>query len=95
MKKTVTGGIIALVGSIWSVAILCIAGNNLVNGWSTALGRFWSTVVELKLMALFVISVLITIFGLALVVADILKSGSVKSLFAGGTPKNDSKPDQG
>lgn len=73
MKKTVTGGIIALVGSIWSVAILCIAGNNLVNSWSGDLGRFWSTVVELKLVALLVISVLITVLGLVLVLIDLFR----------------------
>ena len=41
MKKTLIGGILTLAGSIWALAILTAAGNNLVNGWDTSLGRFW------------------------------------------------------
>ncbi|MBQ6290256.1 MAG: hypothetical protein IJK71_13560 [Clostridia bacterium] len=73
MKKTWAGGFLALLGTIWSVAIICIAGNNLPDSWYTNLGKFWSNVVDLKLMPLFVITTLITVLGLVLVLIDLFR----------------------
>lgn len=71
MKKTIIGGILALAGSIWSLAIILVAGNNLVNGWDTDLGRFWSTVVDMRLVVLLVISAAITLFGIGVILVEL------------------------
>ena len=39
MKRALIGGFLSLIGSIWSLAIVFIAGNNLVSSWDTQLGR--------------------------------------------------------
>ncbi len=70
MKKVVIGGLLALAGSIWSLAIILTAGNNLVNGWDTALGRFWSTVLDMNLMVPFVLSAAVAVFGICILLIE-------------------------
>ena len=73
MKKTLIGGILTLAGSIWALAILTAAGNNLVNGWDTSLGRFWSTVVDMNLVFLFVLSCIVTVFGIVVLLVELFR----------------------
>ena len=40
MKKALVGGFLSLVGSIWAMVIMLVAGNNLVTEWNTEAGRF-------------------------------------------------------
>ena len=70
MKKALIGGFLSLVGSIWSLAIVFIARNNLVTSWSTELGRFWSTIIEMNLMPLFVLFVVMTALGLVILAVE-------------------------
>ena len=70
MRKVLIGGFLSLAGSIWSLAILFVAGNNLATSWDTELGRFWSTVIEMKLMFLFVISVVLAVLGFVLMAVE-------------------------
>ena len=56
MKKVLIGGFLSLIGTIWSLAIIIFAGNNLVSGWSTPPGRFITTVFETGMMAPMVIA---------------------------------------
>ena len=70
MKKTLAGGILALIGTIWAAMIISIAGNNLVNQWYTVIGRFWQTLWNLHLLLLFILAVLLTMFGVGVIVAD-------------------------
>ena len=44
MKKVLFGGFLSLTGTLWGLGLLFIAGNNLVTGWDTGLGRLLSTV---------------------------------------------------
>ena len=73
MKRALIGGCIALIGSIWSLAIVFIAGNNLVTSWDTELGRLWSTVIEMDLMFLFVLSVVFIVLGVILMVVELFR----------------------
>lgn len=73
MKRALIGGFIALIGSIWSLAIVFIAGNNLVTSWDTELGRLWSTIIEMDLMFLFVLSVVFIVLGVILMVVELFR----------------------
>lgn len=70
MKRAFIGGFLSLIGSIWTLAILVLASNNLVSGWSTPPGRFLTTISELQMMPWFVISVAFTILGIAIMVIE-------------------------
>ena len=73
MKRTLTGGFLSLVGSAWALAIVLIAGNNLVSSWNTEIGRFWSTLIEMKLMFLFVLSAALTVLGVVLMAVELFR----------------------
>ncbi|MBQ3156162.1 MAG: hypothetical protein IJB81_04440 [Clostridia bacterium] len=73
MKKALIGGFLSLVGSIWSLAIVFIAGNNLVTSWNTELGRFWSTIIEMNLMPLFILFVVMTALGLVILAFEFFR----------------------
>ena len=73
MKKALIGGFLSLVGSIWSLAIVFIAGNNLVTSWDTELGRFWSTIIEMNLMPLFILFVVMTVLGMVIMAFEFFR----------------------
>ena len=73
MKSVLIGGFISLIGSIWALAIVFIAGNNLVSSWPTRLGRFWGTVVEMGLMPIFVLSVIFVIAGVIVMAVELFR----------------------
>ena len=75
MKKALIGGVFSLVGSIWTLAVMYIAGNNLVSGWSTPPGRFLTTVSEMGLMSLFVAAILLTVLGIVIMVIELFRKG--------------------
>lgn len=70
MKRALIGGFISLIGSIWTLAIVLIAANNLTSAWSTPPGRFLSTISELNLTFLFIISTAFVILGFVLMVIE-------------------------
>ena len=73
MKKALIGGFLSMIGSIWALAVVFIAGNNLVTGWDTRIGRFWSTVIEMDLMFLFILSVALVILGLIIMAIEFFR----------------------
>lgn len=73
MKRALIGGFLSLIGSIWSLAVVFIAGNNLVTSWDTQLGRLWSTVIEMDLMFLFILSVVFIILGIGLMAVELFR----------------------
>ena len=73
MKRALIGGFLSLIGSIWSLAIVFIAGNNLVSSWDTQLGRLWSTVIEMDLMFLFILSVVFIVLGVVLMAVELFR----------------------
>lgn len=73
MKKALIGGFLSLIGSIWSLAVVFIAGNNLVTAWDTQVGRFWSTVIEMDLLFLFILSVAFVMLGLIIMAVEFFR----------------------
>lgn len=71
MKRALIGGFISLIGSIWALAIVFLAGSNLVTSWDTKLGRLWSTVIEMDLAFLFVLSVVFIVLGMILMAVEL------------------------
>lgn len=73
MKRVLIGGFLSLIGSIWALAVVFIAGNNLVSGWDTRLGRFWYTVIEMDLMFLFILSALFAVAGIIILAVEFFR----------------------
>lgn len=73
MKRALIGGFLSLIGSIWSLAVVFIAGNNLVTSWDTQRGRLWSTVIEMDLMFLFILSVVFVVLGIVLMAVELFR----------------------
>lgn len=70
MKRVLVGGFISLIGSIWALAIIFLAGNNLTSGWSTPPGRLLTTISELNMTPLFAVSVVLVLFGIILMIIE-------------------------
>ena len=73
MKRTVIGGFITLVGSVWALLILSFASSNIPNEWNPNYGRLFTVVVNYKLMFPFVLSVIVTVLGLALLLIEFFR----------------------
>ena len=73
MKRALIGGFLSLIGSIWSLAIVFIAGNNLVTSWDREVGRLWTTVIEMDLMFLFVLAVVFIVLGITLMAVELFR----------------------
>lgn len=73
MKRALIGGFVSLIGSIWSLAIVFMAGNNLVDSWDPEIGRLWSTVIEMDLMLLFVLAVVFVVLGVVLMAIELFR----------------------
>ncbi|MCH5254970.1 MAG: hypothetical protein J1F41_08590 [Lachnospiraceae bacterium] len=70
MKRVLAGGFISLIGSIWVLAIFVLAANNMASEWSRSTGRFLSTISELDMTLLFVISIVFVILGIVLMLIE-------------------------
>ena len=70
MKRVLVGGFLALIGSIWGAAIFIACGMNLVSGWSTPPGQFFSTVSEVGLTLPLVFAVIVMLVGLVILVKE-------------------------
>lgn len=73
MKRALIGGFFSLIGSIWSLAIVFIAGNNPVTVWDTKRGRFWTTVMEMDLAFLFILAVVFALLGVVLMTIELFR----------------------
>ncbi|NLK71585.1 MAG: hypothetical protein GX285_01025 [Clostridiales bacterium] len=73
MKKILVGGFLSLIGSIWTLAIAIIAGNNLVSSWTNPPGRFLTTVSEMELIFVFGLSIFLVIVGILIMVIEFFK----------------------
>lgn len=60
MKKVIIGGFLAIVSSIWAIAIGAYVQFNLASEWSGS--RFWSSALQLGV----IIPLVISLIGLAL-----------------------------
>lgn len=70
MKRALIGGFISLIGSIWTLAIMLIAINNLTSEWHSPPGRILTTISNVGMMFWFVISVAFVLLGIVLMVIE-------------------------
>lgn len=73
MKRALIGGFISLIGSIWTLAIILLASNNLTDSWSTPPGRLLTTISELNMTFLFVISIVFVVLGIVIMLIEYFK----------------------
>ena len=78
MKKVLIGGFLSLIGSIWELEMALVVEKNLASSWSTPPGRLLTTVQEMGLMALFpaavfLVAVFLVIFGIFILLAELLR----------------------
>ena len=67
------GGFLSLIGSIWALAVMFAANNNLVSSWATPPGRFLTTVSQMGLIPIFVIAIFIVVFGFLILAIEFFK----------------------
>lgn len=72
MKKTIIGGVLAIIGILGHLAVIIIAAKNMASEWSTPPGRLLSTVCELGMLFIF-FAILIT--GLVVLGIEYFKKG--------------------
>ena len=70
MKRALIGGFISLIGSIWTLAIILMAANNLTSEWATPPGRLLTTISKLYMTPFFVISIAFVILGVVLMLIE-------------------------
>lgn len=73
MKKVLIGGFVALIGSIWALAVIFLAGNDLVSGWTTPPGRFLTAVIQMDLLPVFIFAVILVLAGLVILAAELFR----------------------
>lgn len=73
MKRVLIGGFLSLIGTIWTLAVVFIAGNNLVSEWYTPPGRFLTSVMEMDLLFVFILSVVLTISGIIMMIVELFR----------------------
>ena len=73
MKKVLIGGFLSIIGSIWALAMALVVENNLASSWSTPPGRLLTTIQEMGLMAVFLVAVFLVIFGIFILLAELLR----------------------
>ncbi|MFI3227725.1 MAG: hypothetical protein R3Y09_10025 [Clostridia bacterium] len=73
MKKVLIGGFISLIGTIWCLAIILFAGNNLVSSWNTPPGRFLSTVFATGMTAPLLIAIILLVCGVVIMGIEYFK----------------------
>lgn len=66
MKRAVIGGFLSLLGTVWGLAVLVGASANLVSSWSTPPGRLLTTVSQMGLMPVLVISLIFVGLGVGI-----------------------------
>ncbi len=70
MKRTLIGGFLTLIGTIWGLAVYVVTGNNLVSGWSTPPGRFLTTVAETGMTFPLILAAVLVAVGLGILIAE-------------------------
>lgn len=71
MKNAVIGGFLALIGTMWSIAIGIYAELNLVQSWNQ--WRFLDTVIRSGLIVPFVLSAALLVLGVAVLLIGLFR----------------------
>lgn len=73
MKRALIGGFLSLLGSIWTLAIVYYATNNMVISWDAQVGRLITTIMEHNLMFLLILSVAFMIGGIVIMGIELFR----------------------
>lgn len=73
MKKVLIGGFLSLIGTIWSLAVIIFAGNNLASSWQTPPGRFFTTIMETGMLTPITIAFVIFLCGILIMGVEYFK----------------------
>ena len=73
MKRVLIGGFLSLIGSMWSMVVMVIAGNNLTSKWTTPPGRLMTTVAEMGLTGVFGMALLLVILGIVVMLVELFR----------------------
>ena len=67
MKRVLIGGFLSLIGSIWAMAVLFVAG------WTPPPGRFMTTVAEMGLSEVFGMAILFVVLGIVIMMVELFR----------------------
>ena len=73
MKKTLIGGFLAFLGSLWALVIIAYACNHLVSSWNSDLGRLYATISDYELTIPFVLALILLVFGLVILLVELFR----------------------
>lgn len=73
VKRALIGGFLALLGTIWGLAVILYAGNNPVSAWATPPGRFLTTVAETGMAIPLILAALFLVLGLIVMGVEYFK----------------------
>lgn len=73
MKRVIIGGFLSLLGTIWGLAVLVGASSNLVSSWATPPGRLMTTISQMGLLPVFVISLVFVGVGIGIMAYEFFK----------------------
>ncbi len=74
MKKTVIGVFLSIIGTIWIMGVIVLAGSELTGAWSTPPGRIVTTISELNMITPMIIGVIFLVFGLVIMGVEYFKT---------------------
>ena len=73
LKRAIIGEFIALIGSIWTLAVIISANNYPISGWSTPPGKLLTQITESNLTMWFGISIATVVLGIVLMAIEYFK----------------------
>ena len=73
MKRAVIGGFLSLIGSIWTLAIVFVASTDLAISWDAQVGRLLTTIIDMNLLFLFILSIAFIILGIAIMAVELFR----------------------
>jgi len=76
MKRTLIGGVLSLLGTIWGLPVVLFVSDNLVSNWHTPPGVFLTTVWETGMTAPFVLAVVLLLAGLVILGIEYFRKDS-------------------
>ena len=73
MKRAIIGGFVALIGSIWSLAVVISANNYTIDGWTTPPGKLLTQITQSNLMLWFAVSIILVLLGMILMAVEFFR----------------------
>lgn len=73
MKRALIGGFLSLIGSIWTLAIVFYATNNLVGSWDAQVGRLFTTIMNHNLVFPYILSIAFIVSGIVIMGIELFR----------------------